>query len=100
MNPGQAMISRFGGQTALAEALHTKQSTVQYWAKIGNIPAKWHKPLIEAALRRGISVSSSDFSPAAIEPESRSLKAPEAKWPGLLPVAGDEVLYLPPGKPG
>lgn len=49
MKPAQAMISRFGGQTALAEALHTKQSTVQYWAKIGNIPAKWHKPLIEAA---------------------------------------------------
>jgi hypothetical protein len=91
MKPAQAMISRFGGQTALAEALHTKQSTVQYWAKIGNIPAKWHKPLIEAALRHGISVSSSDFLPTAIEPDSRSLKAPEAKWPGLLPVAGDEV---------
>ena len=63
MNAAQRIISRFGSQTALAEALHAKQSTVQYWTKTGVIPAKWHRPIVEAAVRRGISVSGADFSP-------------------------------------
>jgi hypothetical protein len=91
MNPAQHVISRFGGQTALADALHTKQSTVQYWAKTGTIPAKWHTPLVEAAVRRGISISSSDFAPANSSDQPVVVQPPEAKWPGLLPVAGDEV---------
>src|SRR5690606_7849930 len=68
----------------------TKQSTVQYWAKTGNIPAKWHKLIVEAALRRGLTVSSNDFV-LAEETASGLPATPEAKWPGLLPVAGDEV---------
>ena len=90
MNPAQHIISRFGGQTALAEELHTKQSTVQYWAKTGTIPAKWHGSLIDAAVRRGIPISKKDFAIAKAE-ETASSRLPEAKWPGLLPVAGDEV---------
>jgi len=91
MNTAQSIVSRFGGQTALAEALHTKQSTVQYWTKTGNIPAKWHRPIVEAAVRRGLSVTSSDFNAPIDIPETAITKVPEAKWPGLLPVAGDEV---------
>ncbi|MBU1174009.1 MAG: hypothetical protein KKH72_01300 [Alphaproteobacteria bacterium] len=91
MNAAQKIVSRFGGQTALAEALHTKQSTVQYWAKHGAIPAKWHKQIVEAAVRRGIQVAPADFSPAAERSSSEILKPPEAKWPGLLPVADDEL---------
>lgn len=86
----QKIIAKFGGQTALAEALHTKQSTVQYWAKTGNIPGKWHKQIVEAAVRRGVAISSNDFTPAE-ETEPGLPATPEAKWPGLLPVAGDEV---------
>ena len=91
MNAAQRIISRFGGQTALAEALHTKQSTVQYWAKAGSIPAKWHRPIAEAAVRRGISLSGGDFSPLA-ETEPASLPAPpEARWPGTLMVTDQEL---------
>lgn len=91
MNRAQAIIARFGGQTSLAQALHTKQSTVQYWAKKGVIPIKWHKLLIEAAVKQGVAISSSDFLVPVEGTENLPVKAPEAKWPGLLPVAGDEV---------
>lgn len=92
MNAAQRIISRFGGQTALAEVLHTKQSTVQYWAKRGAIPSKWHKPLIEAAVRRGISVSPGEFSPAMVVDEAPTeIVVPEARWPGMLMVADDEL---------
>ncbi|MFN7332891.1 MAG: carph-isopro domain-containing protein, partial [bacterium] len=91
MNTAQTIVSRFGGQTALAEALHTKQSTVQYWSKTGRIPVKWHRLIVEAAVRRGLSISSADFNSAVELPGAAIPKSPEAKWPGLLPVAGDEV---------
>jgi hypothetical protein len=91
MNAAQRIISRFGGQTALAEAVHTKQSTVQYWAKTGSIPAKWHRPVAEAAVRQGINLSGSDFSPLA-STEPVSVPAPPvARWPGTLPVAEQEL---------
>jgi hypothetical protein len=92
VNVAQRIIARFGGQSALAEALHTKQSTVQYWSKRGTIPPKWHKAILEAALRRGISVSPGEFSPLAeINDSSREVAAPEARWPGMLVVAEDEL---------
>ena len=92
MNTAQNIIAKFGGQTALAECLQTKdESTVQYWSKTGSIPAKWHKSLLEAAVRRGISISFSDFQVAKIGSDLAPIQPPEAKWPGLLPVADDEV---------
>jgi hypothetical protein len=87
MNSAQRIISRFGGQTTLAEALHTKQSTVQYWAKSGTIPAKWHRKIAEAAVRRGITLSGADFSPlVAVEP---------AGLPRRLKLAGPVCCLLP-----
>ena len=41
MNAAQTIIEKFGGQTALASLLGKGQSTVQHWAKVGMIPAKW-----------------------------------------------------------
>lgn len=92
MTPAQKIISRFGGQTALAESLHTKQSTAQYWAKKGTIPTKWHKAIIQAALHRGINISPGDFSPAdEVEAGSTDVAAPVAQWPGALLVGEDEL---------
>jgi P63C domain-containing protein len=93
VNSAQRIITRFGGQTALAEAIHTKQSTVSYWAKTGAVPAKWHKPIVAAALHRGIEVTPAEFGPlAAIESEGRAaIATPEAKWPGMLVVIDDEL---------
>jgi hypothetical protein len=91
MNAAQRIISRFGGQTALAEAVHTKQSTIQYWAKTGTIPAKWHRKIAEAAVRRGINLSAGDFSPLASIDDHGLPAPPEARWPGVLTVADDEL---------
>jgi DNA-binding transcriptional regulator YdaS (Cro superfamily) len=39
-NPAEQIIQRFGGQSALAELLGKRQSTVQHWAKTGRIPSQ------------------------------------------------------------
>lgn len=91
MNPAQKIISRFGGQTSLAEALHTKQSTVQYWSKRGQIPVKWHKPIVEAAVLRGISVEPSDLSPLSADDKTSEITPPEAAWPGALLIGDAEL---------
>jgi P63C domain/Putative antitoxin of bacterial toxin-antitoxin system, YdaS/YdaT len=91
MNAAQRIISRFGGQTALAEALHTKQSTVQYWAKTGIIPAKWHRQIVEAAVRRGINLSPAEFLPIIAVDMPGPPALPEARWPGTLTVVEEEL---------
>ena len=90
MNAAKPIIAKFGGQSALAAALGTKQSTVQHWAKTGTIPAKWHTPIASSAVDRGISLSPGEFSPLAVA-GSTALAAPVARWPGLLPVGEDEL---------
>jgi len=87
----QKIISIFGGQTALAESLHTKQSTVQYWARTGGIPSKWHRAIIEAAVLRGLPITGADLIQAGATGLAEPVVLPEAKWPGLLQVQGDEV---------
>lgn len=91
MNPAQKIVAKFGGQTALAEILEKPQSTVQYWTKTGAIPAKWHKAILSAAIDKGLSISAADF--ALVEEVGAPLPAriPEAKWPGVLDVAGVEI---------
>lgn len=90
MNAAQRIIAKFGGQSALADALHTKQSTVQYWAKIGAIPAKWHTQIAGAAVDRGVSISPAEFSPLAVD-DAREVAAPQAQWPGALSVADQDL---------
>lgn len=90
MNAAQRIISKFGGQSALAGALATKQSTVQYWAKKGTIPAKWHAEIVSAAIDRGLSISPGEFSPAA-NTASQAVAAPQAQWPGALSIADQDL---------
>lgn len=90
MNAAQRIIAKFGGQTALAAALSTKQSTVQYWSKKGSIPPKWHAEIMKAAVDKGVSLSPGEFSPL-VEAASRAMATPVAQWPGTLPVADQEL---------
>jgi hypothetical protein len=62
MNTANLIIDRFGGQTKLAKLLGKTQSVVNYWAKKGTIPAKWHSPLLKLAEEKGIVLSASDFA--------------------------------------
>lgn len=74
----KAIIERFGGQTALAKLLGRGQSTIGYWAKSGVIPAKWHGPLLDLALQRGVPLSPHDFLAGASqqEPSPDSIENP------------------------
>lgn len=100
MTPAQRIITKFGGQTALAEAIGKPQSTVQYWSKSGSIPAKWHATVIQAAEAKGLTVEPGDF----VATESRSFRIPAtlpvARWPGELAIGeqGLPVYVLQDGR--
>jgi hypothetical protein len=95
MNPAQLVIEKFGGQTALASLLGKRQSTVQHWAKVGVIPAKWQGELLRLGVERGINLQTSDFikipgSDFDIE-SFPSSQIPEARWFGFLSVGDSEL---------
>jgi hypothetical protein len=48
------VIARFGGQSALARAIGVNQSTVQHWAKTGQIPSWRQEQVQRAAETHGI----------------------------------------------
>ena len=87
MNGAQKVISKFGGQSALAKLIGKGQSTVQHWAKTGIIPAKWRKELLDLARTKGMLLSPGDFD--EVTPETPH--TPIARWNGLLPI-GDTTL--------
>jgi myo-inositol-1-phosphate synthase len=60
-NSAEKIIQRFGGQSALAQLLGRRQSTVQHWAKIGRIPSQWQERLLALARERGVSLDPKDF---------------------------------------
>src|SRR5579859_8269690 len=60
-NPAQRVIQRFGGQSALAQLLGRRQSTVEHWAATGLIPARWQPTLMALARKKGISLEAKDF---------------------------------------
>ncbi|MCY4584004.1 MAG: hypothetical protein OXE50_14600, partial [Chloroflexi bacterium] len=75
-NTAKQIIDRFGGQSALANLLGRRQSTVQHWARTGRIPAQWHGTLMDLARRRGIALDPSDFvasSASGVEPADGKL---------------------------
>ena len=75
-NPAERVIRRFGGQSALAQLLGKRQSTVEHWAKTGRVPAQWHQPLLALARQRGVILEARDFVEASkhqIEPAAGTL---------------------------
>lgn len=94
VNTAGFVISKFGGQGALARLIGKGPSTVQYWAKAGNIPAKWHSRLLSLAAQQGIDLAPGDLVevPGGVVPGSiESPTLPEARWPGMLPIGDEEV---------
>lgn len=81
----------------MASALSIRQSNVSYWAKVGNIPNKWHPQIIKAAGGLGIHISASDFidpgeddDVEVIQPSKKGLNLTVIKN-GSLNVAGQTV---------
>jgi P63C domain len=60
-NAAKAVISKFGSQEKLAEAIGTRQSTVAHWARTGIVPPKWQPKIISAADAANLSVTEYDF---------------------------------------
>src|SRR4249919_1816577 len=67
-NPADAIIRRFGGQSALAALLGRRQSTIEHWASTGRIPAQWHGPLMALARQRGVILEAKDFTATQPQP--------------------------------
>ncbi len=95
MNSAQRVISKFGGQSQLANLLGKTPSTVQYWATSGTIPAKWQATLLTLAKEQGIELYPGDFVdvlPSTSQPAQDEVKhIPVAKWPGTLPIGTVEL---------
>jgi hypothetical protein len=91
MNLAEAVIAKFGGQSALAAALGKGQSTVQHWTKTGLIPSKWHTEILAQAQKRGIQLTPMDMVQAPIEILPAEPKKPVAKWWGDLEIGDVEI---------
>ena len=79
-NAAKQIISRFGGQSALAGLLGKRQSTVQHWVRTGRIPSKWHESLLELARQQGIALEPRDF----VSPDTPGVKPPDGRLGVLL----------------
>ena len=90
MNPAQRVVSKFGGQSALAALLGKRQSTIQHWVKAGLIPSKWHEPVLALAKEQGIGVIPSDFI-LTDDPLPQVPELPIALWRGNLPIGGQSL---------
>lgn len=96
MNAAENVIAKFGGQTALARLIGKKQGTVYHWSKVGLIPSKWHKTILDIARENGIDLSTGDLvtspSDVAVEATVESIPSiPVARWSGTLNINEDGV---------
>ena len=66
-NSAERVIARFGGQSALAALLDTRQSTIQHWAITGMIPTQHHRRLLALAREKGIVLEPKDFTPTELK---------------------------------
>lgn len=83
------VIDKFGGQSALARMLGKGPSTVQYWAKTGSIPGKWHTRLLQLAVTQGIDLTPGDL--VELPPSEIVRGLPEARWWGALVIGEGEL---------
>jgi DNA-binding transcriptional regulator YdaS (Cro superfamily) len=82
------VIARFGGQSALARSLGLNQSTVQHWAKTGQIPVWRHAEVLRAARERGIALERSQLG-AVRQAMQEGVEPPgPGVQPGARPVFG------------
>lgn len=97
MNRVETLVTRFGSQSEIARLLQTNQSTVQYWASTGRIPAKWHSKIIEAGEGVGLTIDPLELQPsrAPMQPtgdqDGNFPASPFAKWRGKIDLGGDEL---------
>jgi hypothetical protein len=89
-SPATRIIAKFGGQSKLARLIEKNQSTVQYWARTGRIPAKWHARLLELAAEHQIELTGPELV-ALPAGEATESKMPKAEWAGILSIGDTEL---------
>jgi P63C domain len=89
--PVKKIIAAFGGQSALADALKTRQSTIAYWVKVDRIPTKWQAEILTAATERGLQVSPGDFVTVPEAPAAEAAALPVARYSGALTLGKEEI---------
>jgi myo-inositol-1-phosphate synthase len=103
-NSAEQIINRFGGQSALANLLGRRQSTIQHWAKTGRIPSQWQKKLMKLARDKGIAIEPGDF----VSKETPGIKPADGRLGVMLVglgavsstfIAGVEYIRRGLGKP-
>jgi len=98
------VIEKFGGQSALARLIGKNPSTVQHWAKTGEIPAKWHGEILRVARAQGINLLPGELveSPVGNEKTEEANRAamvlPVARWAGELTVGNIPCYVLDDGR--
>ena len=88
------IIEKFGGQTALANLIGKRQSTVSYWKKAGVVPSKWQPKLLELAAEKGLNLQPSDFLPTVKEADLMAAEIadfPKATHWGDLAIGDTEI---------
>lgn len=103
MNAADRVISRFGGQSALARLIGKRPSTVQHWSQTGIVPSKWQPIILEAARNKGISLEPVDFVPVQLPTNAGECEPPTAlteetiepistaTWQGVLTIGTEEI---------
>lgn len=90
MQSPESIVSAFGGQSALAAVIGTRQSTVGYWIKSGRIPVRWHGKILAAAAERGIDVGAGHLAEVPMVPAEVIPALPIARYSGPLNI-GEEI---------
>ena len=64
------ILDRWGSRKAVADDLGVSPARVHKWPSSNSIPAKYHLGLIEAAARRGISLTADELVRAHSDPRA------------------------------
>jgi hypothetical protein len=88
----QRVVAKFGGQSELARALSTRQSTVSHWIKTGDVPVRWHDKILSAAADRGLDLSAGDLVRTTTIIKAARTAVPSALVGASLSVGDDDEL--------
>ncbi|MBA2551267.1 MAG: hypothetical protein H0V13_09505, partial [Nocardioidaceae bacterium] len=83
----KSVVTKFGGQSALARRIGRRPSVVAYWVKASTIPSRWHPVLLQIAAAEGIYLTANELV-AQDEPKEvlTGTVLPVAKYPGSFRV--------------
>lgn len=86
----EKVIEAFGGIRPMAKHINVPVTTVQYWKKVGHIPARAHADILDAARGLGLNIEPADL----VAPDGTKTDEPPE-----LPVSDGNGLEVAPVEP-